>query len=108
AAGPAADAEVLAAACSAVDQAGLKGCRLVLGHLGAVLQLLEQLGLDEHGQNLILSNMESLARRGAGPDEVIPRVLALMGVGDGTQELLEEDDETASLLPSLLSEFGSE
>jgi len=112
ASGSAADAEVLATACSAARQAGLKGFRLVLGHLGVVLQLLEQLGIDEHGQNLILGNMEALARRGADPDEVVPRVLALMGVGDTSHvedALVDEgDDGRLSPLPSLLAEFGSE
>ncbi|MGE3913913.1 MAG: ATP phosphoribosyltransferase regulatory subunit, partial [Chloroflexota bacterium] len=110
--GAAADAEVLAAACTAVSRVGLRGSRLVVGHLGVVLQLLEQLGIDEHGQNLILGNMEALARRGADPDEVVPRVLALMGVTNGTHrddEMTDDgDDQSVSLLPSLLSEFGSE
>jgi histidyl-tRNA synthetase len=109
--GPAADAEVLAAACGATERAGLSGYRLVLGHLGVVLQLLEQLGIDEHGQNLILGNMEALARRGADPEQVLPRILGLMGAGDGA-EIDDPDDEDdgapISLLPSLLSEFGSE
>jgi histidyl-tRNA synthetase len=111
AAGPAADAEVLAAACGALEAAGLAGSRLVLGHLGVVLQLLEQLGIDEHGQNLILANMEALARRGARPDEVLARVLAMMGVGAGLDDADErvdgDDADAASLLPSLLTEFGS-
>ena len=110
--GPSADAEVLAAACGAIEKVGLKGSRLVVGHLGVVLQLLEQLGIDEHGQNLILGNMEALARRGADPDEVVPRVLALMGVGstvpDDAETTDDEDERSASLLPSLLAEFGSE
>jgi histidyl-tRNA synthetase len=110
--GPSADAEVLAAACGAIEQVGLKGSRLVVGHLGVVLQLLEQLGIDEHGQNLILGNMEALARRGADPDEVVPRVLALMGVGSTVHNDAEttddDDDERAtSLLPTLLAEFGT-
>ena len=102
--GPAADAEVLAAACGALRAVGLRRYRLVVGHLGAVLELLRQLGIGEHGQALILANMEHLARRRADPTEVIERVLALMGVGAAG------DDETAdesSLLPTLLAEFGS-
>ena len=109
--GPAADAEVLAAACGATERAGLSGYRLVLGHLGVVLQLLEQLGIDEHGQNLILGNMEALARRGADPEQVLPRILGLMGAGDAAEIDDEDDGEDGapiSLLPSLLSEFGSE
>jgi len=109
AAGAAADAEVLAAACGSLDAIGLKGVRLVIGHLGVVLQLLEQLGIDEHGQNLILANMEALARRGADPDEVVPRVLALMGVSDGaTDAEVEDEDGDGSPLSTLLSELGSE
>jgi histidyl-tRNA synthetase len=110
ASGPAVDAEVLAAACGSLERAGLTGVRLVIGHLGVVLQLLEQLGIDEHGQNLILANMEALARRGADPDEVVPRVLSLMGVGDGAQdEEVEDDGEAAgSPLSHLLNELGSE
>jgi histidyl-tRNA synthetase len=109
--GPAADAEVLAAACGATERAGLSGYRLVLGHLGVVLQLLEQLGIDEHGQNLILGNMEALARRGADPEQVLPHILGLMGAGDAAEIDDEDDGEDGapiSLLPSLLSEFGSE
>jgi histidyl-tRNA synthetase len=111
ASGAAADAEVLASACGALERVGLKGVRLVIGHLGVVLQLLEQLGIDEHGQNLILANMEALARRGADPDEVVPKVLALMGVADGApedDEVEDEDDGASSPLSTLLSELGSE
>src|SRR6185295_4425424 len=52
-AGSSADAEVLAIGCGSLEAIGLSSYRLVLGHLGAVLQLLEQLGIDEHGQALI-------------------------------------------------------
>ena len=108
ASGPSADAEVLAAACGALERAGLSRFRLVLGHLGVVLQLLEGLGIDEHGQNLILGNMEALARRGADPDEVLPRILGLMGVGEPAALGEDDEDETRSLLPSLIAEFGAE
>jgi histidyl-tRNA synthetase len=110
-AGSSADAEVLAIGCGALEAIGLSSYRLVLGHLGAVLQLLEQLGIDEHGQALILGNMENLGRRGARRDDVIPKVLALMGAGDdgaGAEDADDDDDSPASLLPSLLTEFGSE
>ncbi len=103
--GAAADAEVLAAACGALRAVGLRRYRLVVGHLQAVLQLLRQLGIEEHGQALILGDMENLARRRADREQVVNRVLALMGVGsmDG-----EESAEDSGLLPSLMAEFGSE
>ena len=103
--GATADAEVLAAACGALESAGLRRHRLRIGHLGAVLQLLRQLGIEEHGQALILANMEHLARRRADPAEVMKRVLDLMGAGAIDEEVSENGE---SLLPSLLSEFGSE
>ncbi|MCC6177726.1 MAG: histidine--tRNA ligase family protein [Chloroflexi bacterium] len=106
AAGPAGDAEVLAAACGALEAVGLRRYRLVIGHLGAVLELLRELGIDEHGQNLMLANMENLARRNVTPEDALPRILALMGVGPDAD--LDDDGQTASLLPSLLAEFGSE
>jgi histidyl-tRNA synthetase len=113
-AGSSADAEVLAIGCGALEEVGISGYRLLLGHLGAVLQLLKQLGIDEHGQALILGNMENLGRRGARRDDVVPRVLGLMGVGpeaDSRVDGIDDDDDdgaSASLLPSLLTEFGSE
>jgi histidyl-tRNA synthetase len=104
-AGAAADAEVLAAARGALEATGLQRYRLVVGHLGAVLQLLEQLGIEEHGQALILNNMENLARRRAEPAAIVGRVLGMMGFGP-SEDGAHADDEP-SLLPSLLSEFGS-
>ena len=104
--GPAADAEVLAAACGALSAAGLRKYRLVIGHLGVAFQLLRQLGFEEHGQALVLGSMENLARRRADPSDVIERVLALMGVAGADTLDDDEADNGASLLPSLLSEFG--
>ena len=105
--GPAADAEVLAAACGALEAAGLRRYSLVVGHLGAVHQLLQQLGIEEHGQALILNNMENLARRRADPSEVVGRVLGMMGFGRADHDGGDGEVEP-SLLPSLLSQFGPE
>src|SRR5262245_460506 len=44
AAGAAADAEVLHLACAGLEAVGIRSYRLVVGHLGAVLQLLAQAG----------------------------------------------------------------
>ena len=46
AAGPAADAEILALARHGLDLFGLAHTRFVVGHLGAVLELLGQLGME--------------------------------------------------------------
>ena len=108
-AGPAADAEILRLATRGLERVGLREYRLVVGHLGVVLQLLRQLGIDEHAQALILGSMEPLARRRTDRDALVARILSLVGngpVASGNGQL-EEDEESISL-PSLLREFGAE
>jgi histidyl-tRNA synthetase len=79
AAGPAADAEVLHLACSGLDTVGVERYRLVIGHLGAVLQLLAQLGMSEHAQGLVLDLMEPVARGRLDLDAAVARVVELLG-----------------------------
>src|SRR6516225_6811266 len=62
ASGAAADAEVLRLACAGLEAVGIKKYRLVVGHLGAALQLLAQLGMSDHAQGLVLDQMEPIAR----------------------------------------------
>jgi hypothetical protein len=81
AAGPAADAEVLYLACAGLEAAGIQNYRLVIGHLGAALQLLSQLGMSEHGQGLVLDLMEPIARGRHDPDAAVARVVDLLGGG---------------------------
>jgi histidyl-tRNA synthetase len=77
--GPAADAEVLHLACAALEAVGVRRYRLVVGHLGVVLQMLGQLGMSEHAQDLILDHMEPLARGRLEADAVVARVVDLLG-----------------------------
>ncbi len=79
AAGPAADAEVVHLACAGLEAAGVRRYRLVVGHLGVLLQLLRQLGMSEHAQGLVLDHMEVLARGRLGVDAAIARVVDLLG-----------------------------
>lgn len=81
ASGAAADAEVLHLACAGLEAAGIKRYRLVVGHLGAALQLLAQLGMSDHAQGLVLDQMEPIARGRVDPDDAIARVAALLGGG---------------------------
>src|SRR5437764_15360125 len=62
ASGAAADAEVLHLACAGLEAVGIENYRLVVGHLGATLQLLAQLGMTDHAQGLVLDQMEPVAR----------------------------------------------
>ena len=109
-AGPAADAEILRLATRGLEAAGLRQYRLIVGHLGVVLQLLRQLGIDEHAQALILGSMEPLARRRTDREAIVGRIMSLVGVGtvaSDNGQLADEDEESLSL-PSLLREFGTE
>src|SRR5579864_184137 len=79
ASGAAADAEVLHLACAGLESAGIKQYRLVVGHLGVVLQLLSQLGMSDHAQGLVLDQMEPLARGRLDIEAAITRVVELLG-----------------------------
>src|SRR5438270_2083427 len=79
AAGAAADAEVLHLACAGLESIGITKYRLVVGHLGAALQLLSQLGMSDHAQGLVLDQMEPIARGRADPDAAVARVVDLLG-----------------------------
>jgi histidyl-tRNA synthetase len=102
AAGPAADAEVLHLACAGLEAVGVRSFRLVVGHLGAVLQLLSQLGMTEHAQGLVLDLMEPIARGGLEPDAAVARVVDLLG---GPSNGLRPDSD---VLPSALANLPAD
>ena len=84
ASGPAADAEVLHLACAGIAASGVTRFRLVVGHLGATLQLLGALGMTDHAQGLVLDQMEPIARGRVDLDAAIARVAGrLLGGGAG-------------------------
>ena len=79
ASGAAADAEVLHLACAGLEAVGIKTYRLVVGHLGATLQLLAQLGMTDHAQGLVLDQMEPIARGRVDLDAAVARVVDRLG-----------------------------
>ena len=81
ASGAAADAEVLHLACAGLEAVGIKRYRLVVGHLGAALQLLAQLGMSDHAQGLVLDQMEPIARGRVDAEDAIARVVNMLGGG---------------------------
>ena len=103
AAGAAADAEVLHLACRGLQAVGISRCRLVVGHLGAVLQLLAQLGMSEHAQGLVLDLMEPIGRGRLDVDEAVSRVVSLLGGAAGGQA-----DGAVSGLPDALAQLPPE
>src|SRR5947209_2654843 len=106
ASGPAADAEVLHLACAGLESIGIKRYRLVVGHLGAALQLLSQLGMSDHAQGLVLDQMEPIARGRVDPEAAVARVVDLLGGGSGSANGLAA--EAAPVLPSALASLPPE
>jgi histidyl-tRNA synthetase len=102
AAGPAADAEVLHLALAGLEDVGITNYRLVIGHLGATLQLLAQLGMSDHAQSLVLDQMEPIARGRIDPESAVHRVVGLLGGGRGAANGVSSDG-----LPSLPSALAS-
>jgi histidyl-tRNA synthetase len=104
ASGAAADAEVLYLACAGLESVGISSYRLVIGHLGAALQLLAQLGMSEHAQGLVLDQMEPIARGRVNPDAAVARVVDLLGgpVGNGVA------GDSVPGLPSTLADLPPE
>ncbi len=64
--GPSADAEVIALACWTLERLGVKQYRLVLGHVGILLELLGSLGLSTRLKHFLLDSMEDVGRPGRG------------------------------------------
>ncbi|MCA1643939.1 MAG: histidine--tRNA ligase [Chloroflexi bacterium] len=104
--GPAADAEVLHLACAGLESVGIKRYRLVIGHLGAALQLLAQLGMSDHAQGLVLDHMEPIARGRVNPETAIARVVDLLGGGSARTNGLV--GEAAPDVPSPLASLPPE
>ncbi len=101
AAGPAADAEILAIARDGLAAVGLGGARFVVGHLGAVLDLLAQLGMEPRAQSLVLGVMEHLARGPVEDERIVARLGALLGAGRDEAETTDDGS-----LVELLRSFG--
>jgi len=104
ASGAAADAEVLYLACAGLEAVGISSYRLVVGHLGAALQLLAQLGMSEHAQGLVLDQMEPIARGRVNTDAAVARVVDLLGgpLGNGVA------GDVVRGLPSTLADLPPE
>lgn len=96
---PEGDAETLAIACGALRGIGLTDYRIVVGHLGAVLELLAQLGLEEHAQSVILGHMEMLIHRSDERGAIRERMLDLLGAPSPSEG-------ESSVPTSLIEELG--
>jgi histidyl-tRNA synthetase len=104
ASGAAADAEVLHLACAGLEAVGIENYRLVVGHLGATLQLLAQLGMTDHAQGLVLDQLEPVARGRLDLDAAVARVVDRLGGGSHNGSVADAAPGLPSALASLPSE----
>lgn len=102
AAGPAADGEVLAVARDGIEAAGIAKATFFVGHLGAVLALLGQMGMDSRAQGLVVNEMERLTRSPGDAAEIVQRLAAMLSGGS------ESEDAQQGALGDLLESVGSE
>lgn len=79
AAGASADAETLGMAMHALQQLGLQGLRLVIGHVGLLAQLIEPFNLDRRLRRFVLRQVENLRRPGRGRAYVEAQLAKLYG-----------------------------
>jgi histidyl-tRNA synthetase len=100
--GPTADAEVLAVARHGLEAVGVVGSRIVIGHLGAVFEILGQMGMSPRAQSLVIGVMEDLSRAPEDAGRVVERLAAMLGAGE------EADALQDGALDELLQSFGPE
>ncbi len=96
AAGPMADAEIIAMACKGLDALGLTRYQLVVGHVGILSRFLEGLQLDIRLRDFLLTNVETIRTRG------IPAVLERLAVVFPSLDLAAQpapDEPSAAGLP---------
>ena len=106
AAGPWADAEILAMACKGLSHLGVTGFRLVVGHLGFIGALLESLGLSDRARLFLLANVAPLSRGADGIRQVRQRAeeMGLVpghSIGEGAERAVSSESALA-LLDQLL------
>ncbi len=104
--GPAADAEVIALACWTLQRLGIQNYRLVIGHVGILLELLGSLGLSSRLRHFLLDSMEDVGKPGRGLAYVRKRLAEIHPPGRAAGESIAnlpngETEARASLRASL-------
>lgn len=79
---PLADAEVIALAAHAAGDLGLRGYRIVIGHIGIVLELFADLEVSARIQHLLLESLEDLTKPHRGMPFVRARFARLLDPHD--------------------------
>lgn len=112
-AGPRADAEIVALALAGLE--GLEvATRTVIGHLGAVLRMLDQLGLSDRVKAFLLGSLDAIARGKRSSGAVWQRLVDLGMVTEGDQAQLNQllrglgDEQAQAVVRGLLAGMNIE
>ncbi|HEX2171953.1 MAG TPA: HisS family protein [Dehalococcoidia bacterium] len=111
--GSRADAEIVALAEAALDGLGI-ATRTVVGHLGAVLRMLDQLRLSDRVKGFLLGNLDAIARGKRSSATVWQRLVDLGMVTEGDQAQLNQllrgldDDQAQAVVRGLLAGMNIE
>lgn len=110
--GPSADAEVIALASWTLRRLGVKDYRLVIGHVGILLELLGSLGLSSRLRHFLLDSMEDVGRPGRGLAYVRKRLEeihpARRTASPDDEMLPRSEEEARASLRASLQEMGIE
>ncbi|MGQ9517192.1 MAG: histidine--tRNA ligase [Anaerolineae bacterium] len=109
---PLADAELILIACEGLEAVGITNYCIVLGHIGAMLDMLKRLKLDRRARNFVLGNLENLGRPDRGLPYVEDRLRELYPPvhGAGRPQLVSgaRREEAREVLGALLSRLNAE
>ncbi|HEX5164334.1 MAG TPA: HisS family protein, partial [Thermomicrobiales bacterium] len=109
ASGPVADAEIIGLALDGLRLAGVAQPKLVLGHIGVVINFLGGLDIDRRAQDWLTWSMERLRKGDDSAHELPPHLQRLEASLDETPDLPDSEDEIdAEAIASILRQAGVE
>lgn len=113
--GPRADAEIISLACKGLQEVGIASSRLVIGHLGPFLYLLEGLGLSGRVKAFLIGSLGQISRGGESLEGLRERGRKLNLFGEvGEKGYLEDlvgelgEEEARAVIQGLLRGGGNE
>lgn len=96
-----ADAEIISLARGGLEKIGLRGVRLIIGHIGALHDILDAFSLSDAAKVFIIGNVHDIKSGGADAAELIERAADVgllrdsvdLGVGVSLEKLSEESTQ---------------
>lgn len=92
ASGPVADAEMIVVAVKGLEAAGVERPRLVLGHIGVVIDFLSGLDIDQRAQDWLTWSMERIRKGANDAHDLPPHLARFENALDGSDDLPGIDD----------------